>query len=216
MNNNIFHIIQWNPIGLYSKIDEIKLLINKFSPVTLCIQEINFINNKSGSLKNYVNFFKNRTNHIRASGGVATFINTQYPSEEIILITNLEAVAVRISVKYKLTTRICNLYIPNSQILSYTDIHNITDQLPTPFIILGDFNSHNILWDCNDTDQRGRIIEKIHNNNINIVNKATRISASTGNLSAIDLSLHQLLHLILNGTQCLSSLLATIFQLNLP
>jgi hypothetical protein len=81
MNNNIFHIIQWNPNGFYSKIDEIKLLINRFSPVALCIQETNFINNKSGSLKNYVNFFKNRTNHIRASGGVATFINTQYPSK---------------------------------------------------------------------------------------------------------------------------------------
>jgi hypothetical protein len=115
---------------------------------------------------------------------VATFINTQYPSEEIALITNLEAVAVRISVKYKLT--ICNLYMPNSQILSYTDIQNIIDQLLTPFIILGDLNS------SNDTDQRGRIIEKIlDNNNINILNngQATRISASTGNFSAIDLSL---------------------------
>ncbi|KAE9528885.1 hypothetical protein AGLY_012460 [Aphis glycines] len=182
MNNNIFNIIQWNPNGFYSKIDEIKLIINRFSPVALCIQETNFIDNKSGSLKNYVNFFKNRTNHIRASGGVATFINTQYPSEEITLVTNLEAVAVKISVKYKLT--ICNFY---------TDIQNIIDQLPTPFIILGDFNSHNILWGCNDTDQRGRIIEKIldNNNSINILNngQATRISTSTGNLSAIDLSL---------------------------
>ncbi|KAE9525443.1 hypothetical protein AGLY_014243 [Aphis glycines] len=49
------------------------------------------------------------------------------------------------------------------------------------------------MWGCNDTDQRGRIIEKIldNNNSINILNngQATRISTSTGNLSAIDLSL---------------------------
>jgi hypothetical protein len=46
------------------------------------------------------------------------------------------------------------------------------------------------MWGCNDTDQRGTIIEKILNNNINILNngQATRINASTGNLSAIDLS----------------------------
>jgi len=122
---------------------------------------------------------------------VATFVISQYPSEEIPLSTNLEAVAVRISIKYKLT--IYNIYIPNSQILNYIDIQNIIDQLPTPFIFLGDFNSHSILWGCNDTDQRGTIVQQIfdNNNNINILNngQATRISASTGNLSAIDLSL---------------------------
>jgi len=191
MNNKNLQIIQWNPNGFYSKIDEIKLIINRFSPVALCVQETNFTNNKSGSLKNYTTFFHNKTSPIRASGGVATFVETQYPSEEITFITNLEAVVVRISFKYKLT--ICNVYISNSQILSYTGIQNIIGQLPTPFIILGDFNSHNIMWGCNDTDQRGTIIEKIldNNNNINILNngQATRISASTGNLSAIDLSL---------------------------
>jgi len=191
MINNTFQILQWNPNGFYSKIDEIKLLINKFSPVALSIQETNFTINKTGSLKNYVTFFKNRDNHNRASGGVATFVSSQYPSEEIPLSTNLESVAVRVSLKYKLT--ICNIYIPNSQILNYIDIQNIIDQLPTPFILLGDFNSHNILWGCNDTDQRGTIVQQIldNNNNINILNngQATRISASTGNLSAIDLSL---------------------------
>jgi len=49
------------------------------------------------------------------------------------------------------------------------------------------------MWGCNDTDQKGTIIEKIleNNNHINILNNghATRISASTGNLTAIDLSL---------------------------
>jgi exonuclease III len=116
MNKKNLQIIQWNPNGFYSKIDEIKLIINRFSPVALCIQKTNnFTNNKSGSLKNYTTFFQNRTSPIRASGGVATFIDTQYPSEEITLVTNLEAVAVRISFKYKLT--ICNMYIPNPQIL---------------------------------------------------------------------------------------------------
>lgn len=190
MNKTELNISQWNPNGFYSKIDEIKLMINTFSPIALCIQETNFNNNHSGSLKNYKTFSKNRTNSLRASGGVATLISKQYPSKEISLSTNLETVEVKLFTKYELT--ICNIYIPNSQDFSYTDAQNIINKLPTPFVLLGDLNSHNIIWGCHDTDQRGTIIEKIlnSNNNINILNKgqATRISANTGNLSAIDLS----------------------------
>jgi len=105
------------------------------------------------------------------------------------MITNLEVIAINITAKYKVT--ICNIYIPNSQEFNSTHIQNIIDQLLTPFIILGDFNSHNTLWGCINTDHRGTKIEKILNtNNINILNngQATRVSTNTGNLSAIDLS----------------------------
>lgn len=47
INLNKFNIIEWNPNGFYSKIDGIKLLVNKFSPIALCIQETNFNSNKS-------------------------------------------------------------------------------------------------------------------------------------------------------------------------
>lgn len=189
MNNKKYHIIQWNPNGFYSKIDEIKLLVNKFSPIALCNQETNFSNNKTVHLNNYTNYIKNRNHAGRASGGVAIFVNNQFSSEEILITTNLEVVAVKITAKSKVT--ICNIYIPNSRDFNSTDIQNIINQLPTPFIILGDFNSHNILWGCNDTDHRGTTIKSILNaNNINILNNglATRVSTNTGNLSVIDLS----------------------------
>jgi len=63
LNSNKFQIIQWNPNGLYSKIDEIKLLINKFSPIALCIQETNFNNYKLIHLNNYISYIKNRNSH---------------------------------------------------------------------------------------------------------------------------------------------------------
>lgn len=109
------------------------------------------------------------------------------------------------------------MYILNSQILRYIDIQNIINQQPTTFIILGDFNSHNILWGCKDTDQRGTIIEKIleNNNKINILNnnQPTRISDGTGNLSAIDLSLCSSTispHFEWNTIESQSSLVVTI------
>lgn len=189
INLNKFHIIQWNPNGFYSKIDEIKLLVNKFSPIALCIQETNFNNNKQILLKNYSSYIKNRNHAGRASGGVAIFINNIFPSEEIPITSHLEIIAVNMTAKSNFT--ICNIYLPNSQDFNILDIQNIIDQLPTPFIILGDLNSHNTLWGCNDTDHRGTKIETIFNtNNINILNngQATRVNSCNGNLSAIDLS----------------------------
>jgi len=189
INLNKFHIIQWNPNGFYSKIDEIKLLVNKFSPIALCIQETNFNNHKSIHLNNYSSYIKNRNHAGRASGGVAIFINNIFPSEEITISSHLEVIAVNMTAKSNLT--ICNIYLPNSQDFNASDIQNIIDQLPTPFIILGVFNSHNTLWGCNVTDHRGTKIETLLNtNNINILNngQATRVNSSNGNLSAIDLT----------------------------
>jgi len=49
INNNSLKIIQWNPNGFFSKLDEINLLLKKYCPISICLQETNFINNKVGS-----------------------------------------------------------------------------------------------------------------------------------------------------------------------
>jgi exonuclease III len=188
--NNGLKILQWNPNGFYSKLDEINLLLNKYCPISICLQETNFINDKVCSLKNYTTYYKNRTNAGRASGGVAIYVNSNYHSEEIIINTNLEVVAVNVLIKNSIT--ICNLYLPNSQNFEQSDIQNIINQLPSPYILLGDYNSHSPLWGCSTLDSRGTKIEQTlySNNDLNILNsgQATRVSASTGHFSAIDLS----------------------------
>ena len=72
------------------------------------------------------------------------------------------------------------------------DIEHLISQLPKPFIILGDFNSHSIVWGCRDTDQKGRIIEDVINrNNLLLYNNKsyTYLHPGTGTYSAIDLTL---------------------------
>ena len=67
-------------------------------------------------------------------------------------------------------------------------LKHIQRQLPQPFIMLGDFNAHNILWGSDNTDARGRKVERfIDNHNINIMNNGapTRILYNTE--SEIDL-----------------------------
>ena len=135
-------IIQWNLNGFYKRLEYLQLLIDKEQLKIICLQETNFKGLTSGKIKNYKTFTKNRiTNH--ASGGVAIYMKDTLFSQEITITSNLEVVAVKVTLPINL--HICNIYLPNSQQLDILELNQIFNQLPKPFIILGDFNSHNIL-----------------------------------------------------------------------
>lgn len=57
---------------------------------------------------------------------------------EIPLNTNLEAIAVTVLFASKI--HICNIYLPNSHTLNLAYLESLINQLPTPFILMGDFN----------------------------------------------------------------------------
>ena len=46
------------------------------------------------------------------------------------------------------TITICSLYLPASESLYIVLLSRLIDQLPTPFIVCGDFNGHSITWRC--------------------------------------------------------------------
>jgi len=102
----------------------------------------------------------------------------------------LGAVAVTV-LTHNTSITLCNIYIPNQIRLVLEDIENIIKQLPSPFIITGDFNFHSELWGSDKTDDRGKIIEKVlDNDNIIILNNGdnTRFKSGNGNFSTIDLT----------------------------
>ena len=84
---------------------------------------------------------------------------------------------------------ICNIYLPNSQHLDEVELIRIFSQLPKQFIIMGDFNSHNILWGSHKTDTRGATIAKLINETNPNINKSTHFTTASARLSAIDLTL---------------------------
>lgn len=142
------------------------------------------------NIKGFRCFTKTRNNCSRASGGVAIFTETSYPAQEIPIISHLEVIEIRLKAKENLT--ICNIYLPNLTNFNLNDIQDIINQLPTPFFLLGDFNSHNNLWGSQHTDARGRIIETIlDNTNIMLLNDGndTHFTTASGNTSSIDLTL---------------------------
>ena len=84
------------------------------------------------------------------------------------------------------------MYLPPGDRFNIADLEHLIGQLPKPFIIMGDFNSHSNVWGCRDTDQKGRIREDVINrNNLLLYNKKsyTYLHPGTGTYSAIDLTL---------------------------
>lgn len=183
-------ILQWNLNGFNARKERLQLLITKYQPDIICLQETNFKNQYCASLKGYTTLNKNRANALHASGGVATYTKNGVSSQSEPLDTNLEAVATTIKTPEKIS--ICNLYLPGSIQINKKDIIKITEQLPTPNIILGDLNGHNYLWHSKSINDRGRVIEDWLSENDTIVllnnGQPTHFSAASGNQSIIDLT----------------------------
>ena len=189
--SEINNILQWNINGLENNYEFLQeLLYNKQINIA-CIQETNLKDKNTIQMKNYTSYYRNRSECINASGGVGIIIKNTIHSQRILINTNIEAIAVKVTIGNQ-NIHICNIYLSNQYRLDITELESLINQIPTPFIILGDFNSHNTLWNSYKTDKRGKQIETfINNNNIVILNDnaPTHLNVSNGNLSAIDLTL---------------------------
>ena len=112
------------------------------------------------------------------------------PQREIKLSTDLQAVAVSVTLEKEIT--LCSVYIPPSFALRSEHLNSLLKQLPSPFFLLGDFNGHNVLWGSKDNDPRGKVIENfITKNDICLMNDKshTYLDSGKGTFSSIDLSL---------------------------
>lgn len=189
------NILQWNCNGFYKHLDNVRYLISEIDPSIMCIQETRFQANHVPKLKNWQIFFKNKTDCRIASGGVAICVQAGMYAEEIALVTDISSVAVK--VRYPQTLTICNVYVPpppNNRIFDQSEFTQLIDQLPRPFLILGDFNAHHGMWGSNVNDRCGSIIERVLlNPQIDLVcintGKHTHLIIANGTLSSIDLSL---------------------------
>ena len=138
----------------------------------------------------------------RAHGGVAIIVNKSIQHSNIILNTNLQAVAIRANFDREIT--ICSIYLPPRSGFTLNEIQALVNQLPPPFLLLGDMNSHNPLWGGNVLDREGRTIDDlIQNSNLSLYNDGSMTYHNIYNniFSAIDLSIcSPAIHLNFNWT----------------
>ena len=125
-------------------------------------------------------------------------------NEKLKLKTDLQAVAVSVTLEKEIT--LCSIYIPPSFALRPIHLNSLLQQLPSPFILLGDFNGHNVLWGSKDNDPRGDLIEDfITQNDICLMNDKsnTFLDSGKGTFSALDLSIcHPSLYLDYEWSVC--------------
>lgn len=158
--------------------------------MALCLQETYLQPVNQNVLRRFNVFRKDRLYAARPSGGVAIVTQKHVPCVEVSLNTSLEAVAVRLLTDRLIT--VCSLYIPPGYSLTVHELECLTEQLPTPFLIMGDFNAHNPLWGSCRRDTRGSVIERfVLLAGVCIMNsgQATHYSASSCTFTSIDLSI---------------------------
>ena len=111
------------------------------------------------------------------------------PQRQIKITTQLQAVAVSVTLDKEIT--VCSIYIPPFSLKS-KHLQSLLGQLPSPYLLVGDFNGHSILWGCGDNNNRGEIIEDlIIKNDLCFMNDKsyTYLHPATGHFSSLDLSL---------------------------
>ncbi|GBO31553.1 hypothetical protein AVEN_167784-1 [Araneus ventricosus] len=132
-------------------------MINCIQPVCIGLQETFLSSNNPLKLRGCNSVRKDAAIGSNHSGGVCILTSNLYPSSPLTLHTSLQAVAVQVHVRNLVT--VCSVYLPPHDVIDNHVLDNLIDQLPTPFLLLGDFNGHSALWGSDVTNSRGRQIE---------------------------------------------------------
>ena len=180
----------WNCCGYKANYDKLLLLIAELNPTAICLQETFKKHSDKLNIKTFEQYDYMHNTGQRASGGVSILIRKDIPQNKISINTHLQAITV--SATLHKTVTICSLYIPPHHPINENELNTLIQKLPKPFILMGDFNSHNIIWVSKTTNKRGQILEKIINrNNLCLYNQnsQTHLNPSSGSFSAIDLTL---------------------------
>ena len=183
-------LVQWNCEGLKQKGDALQEIIREKNPLCICLQETKLPKDADFHIRGYKSFLKNLETEGNAHGGVGIWVKNNKPAHQIPLNTNLQAVAVSLMMGKRVT--ICSLYLPPGEIIPRQAIENLVNQLPKPFMLVGDFNAHSPLWFDRRECARGKVIQKIiEDRDIFLLdqNKTTHISRAHQTSSHIDLSI---------------------------
>ncbi|ESO11934.1 hypothetical protein HELRODRAFT_167028 [Helobdella robusta] len=187
-NNNII-ILQWNIRGMRNNLPELQILIAKYKPHIICLQETKTTDDKQIILKNYSSYYKAATpTKTNPSAGTAIYIHHKITQSSHQLKTDHHFIASRVTCNKSFT--ICNGYIKPNNIMKSEELKQLIQQIPKPFLLVGDFNAHNQLWGSQNSNTQGKELEKtIIENNICLIKPTapTMFHEHTNTSSIIDL-----------------------------
>ena len=199
-------LIQWNIRGLRSNFEQIRILLKDHDVSAICLQETMVANNPPNFGHKYAFFISPSLPGARAQGGpgigTGIIVKKSVSHRCLHLDTTLQACAIQIFTTKWIT--LCSIYLEydlesrlrdvsgNPRQLELQDLQSLIDQLPQPFILMGDFNAKNRLWGSTTCDRWGCLVEELlDNNDIVLLNDGspTRYDIVHNSESAIDLTL---------------------------
>ncbi|GFS70537.1 putative RNA-directed DNA polymerase from transposon X-element [Trichonephila clavipes] len=142
--------ISWNCRGLRNLLDDFKSIISTYQPACVALQETFLKSTMTMRVRGYNCVRRDVDSDTSPTGGVFLFMSHLYPSNIVTLHTSLQAVAVRIHI-HSLVIVYC-VYLPPNDVVPQVDLNRLVNQLPAPFILLGDFNGYSPLWGHDGTN----------------------------------------------------------------
>ena len=106
------------------------LLLTLLRPSVFCFQETYLKPEDNFTFKNFKTYNHIHSDCLRASSGSSIMINSSLPQREIKLKTDLQAIAVFVTLEKEIT--LCSVYIPPSFALRSEHHNSLLQQLPSP------------------------------------------------------------------------------------
>ena len=184
-------ILQWNCRGIKSNYQDLQSTIRWRSPAVICLQETKLAPTTTCNIKGYAVYRKDVQTDTIAHGGVMLAVHHGVPARRLTIQSTLQAVAARVHVADREIT-ICSLYLPPGEAFPGTELRQLVQELPSPVLVVGDFNAHSTVWGCNTTGTRGRLLESIiTDESLCVLNtgERTHFTLPSGQTSVLDLSL---------------------------
>ena len=162
-------IIRWNLRSFHSQQEQVKVLFHDYNASVICLQETKLGETNVNVGFNYVLYRSPPFVGVRTQGGTAIIVRRSLNHKAVEINSVLQACAVQVFLDKWIT--LCSLYLEpelddhlldrsgNPRRLELCDLQNLIDQLPRPFILMGDFNAKNTLWGELQCDPWGLLIE---------------------------------------------------------
>jgi len=153
-------ILSWNISSIRKRENELRHILNLYQPAIALIQETHLYPGIfSPSFQGYTVLRADR--QTGKGGGVAILISDQIAYKPVNLpnITHTEAIAVTVPANGA-GVAVVSLYVPPSK-GRYKELRAIMGRLGQFYISAGDFNTHNLIWGGQKTNQTGQYLEKL-------------------------------------------------------
>lgn len=181
-------ILQWNINGFFKHMCDLEILVKKYSPTILAIQEIHRATttqlNRTMS-RRYRWTFKQGGN-VYQSVGIG--ILSHLPFVVIPTPTDLPIVAIKI--KCPIAANVVSCYLPSPTIKDLRDrLKAFLASLEEPIIFLGDVNGHHPAWGKHPPNKRGHdIMDAAESCNLILLNDGSPTYTKGSRESSVDVS----------------------------